>query len=373
MDAKQMLLEHFEKIALGIAGLILAAFILTAIVQEQPADTQRNKVLSANAAISRKEEAAKANAPKPEQRSEAREVEVAMKSPALAKDLPSWLFHKRPVIAVKIEGVDIPEAHHFAATIEASEGGLGSIGFRWADDPRDALVKIDKYVIKRAEGKEAKDWKDIETVEAGRTSFTDKNVKPKTNYFYKVVSYASVDTSHVAVQRVKAKGFDVVLAAAEVVLESAVIGPLQTKMDVRLEVVNVTLKTTPDEIKQGKTPTTPSAYLKVWKYFPDKQMWIPQQYTTVRVGAMIGGVEPSGDFKTDYRLIATKRIRVPGKFGEVDADTIEIEDVTTGERIEINNVVLDPELEKIKKNPKPGSEVAEEDAKEGAEKKAGGK
>ena len=129
MDAKTLFLEHFEKLALGIAGLILGAFILTAVVQDQPADMQRGKVVKANSEISRKEDLAKGLQLKAEQSTAAREVEVALKSPSLPKDFPGWLVHKRPVIVSKIEGVDIPEAHHFAPTIEASEGMLGSASF----------------------------------------------------------------------------------------------------------------------------------------------------------------------------------------------------------------------------------------------------
>jgi hypothetical protein len=375
MDPKQFLLEHFEKMSLGIACAIFGAFIVTSIAQESPADQQRLKVAKANTAIAHKKELAESRAPRPEQPTAAREVEVALKSPSLPKEFPEWLFHKRPVIATKIEGVDIPEAHHYPPAIEASEGGLGMIGFRWSDDARNTLVKVDKYVVKRAEGAEATNWKEIATVEAGRTSYTDKDVKPKTNYFYQVVSYASVDTTHPNVVRVKQKGFDVTLPSNEVALASPVIGPLQTKRDIFVEVVSVVTKLTPEEIKMGAQPRTPAAYLKVWKYFPERKEWLNAQYTQVKIGETVGKLETVGvdkrDFKTDFKLVETKRVRVPGRFGEIEADCAVIEDTTAGERTEINNQTPDPELEKVKKNPRPGADGGDEDEKD--KKKPGGK
>lgn len=374
MDAKTFFLAHFEKLALGLAGLIFGAFLFMVLLQEQPADKHRQSVQTSNQQISRKEELAKASYPKPEVPTAAREVEVALKSPALAKEFPTWLVHKRPVIVYKTEGVDIPTARHFAPNIEASEGSLGSISFRWSDDPRNTLVKVDKYVVKRAEGKEAKDWHEVATIDAGTTSFVDREVKPKTNYFYQVVSYASVDTTHPSVQKVKAKGFDVPLDQAEGVIASPVVGPLQTKPDVKLECVDVVVKTSPEELKQGVPPRTPTAFIKVWKYFPDKKLWDKWQYTTVKVGEMIGKVEQVGsekrDFKSDFKLVETKTKRVPTKFGETDAPVAVIEDTVTGERFEISPKIPDPELEKIKANPKGDAGGAEEEA---PKKKAGEK
>src|SRR5262245_9400009 len=157
MDAKKLFLDHFEKIALAIAGIVLAAFILTTLVQAQPADKFRGDVDRANRAIAAKIELAKNNAPQPPALPGAREVEGALSGGgADAAKLPDWLVHKKPVIATRTEGVEVPEPKHFAPTVEAPKSDLGQIGIRWAEHSGNHLVKIDRYDVLRAEGTEPK-------------------------------------------------------------------------------------------------------------------------------------------------------------------------------------------------------------------------
>src|SRR5262245_40009087 len=116
MDAKKLFLDHFEKIALAIAGIVLAAFILTTLVQAQPADKYRSDVDRANRAIAAKIELAKTNAPQPLMPTAAKEVEAALGGGPEPARIPDWLVHKKPVIATRIEGVEVPEPKHFAPT-----------------------------------------------------------------------------------------------------------------------------------------------------------------------------------------------------------------------------------------------------------------
>jgi hypothetical protein len=364
MDAKKLFLDHFEKLAIGIAAIFLVLFAL-GFAKQSPAAAQQTNVAKANKLIQEKAEKASKEAPKPPQPTAAREVQIALEGGALPEKLPSWLFHKKPAIETKIEGVETPPAEHFAPTIDASKGDLGRIGLRWADAAGNSLVKIDKYVVYRAEGEaNPENFKPCATLEAGKTSFTDAEVKTKTNYFYQVESHASVDESDQKVKNAAKKGFPVELAQEMRVLRSTIAGPLTTLPDVYLQLVQVTTRPTAAEIKDNPAEANrqASAYITVWKFFPDKKEWLKQPYTQVKPGEAIGDVQTVGakkqDFTTDYKLIETKKIQIPKKMGAaevmLDADAAVIEDVTTKQQFEINNQQPDAGLVEVMKNPKLG-------------------
>jgi hypothetical protein len=73
MDVQKLFLDHFEKLALGIAGAILAAFILTTVVKTPPAELRQKDVEKANKEITAKAKAAEEGAPKPDAPVAARE------------------------------------------------------------------------------------------------------------------------------------------------------------------------------------------------------------------------------------------------------------------------------------------------------------
>lgn len=353
MDAKRLFLEHFEKLALGIAGFILVIFVVTRLLTPQVADAEREKVIDSNKKITAKAEVASSNAPTPDQLTAVSDVEKGFRSVTEPQTLPPWLFYKRPVVVAKTEGVEIPEPKHFAPTVEPAKGDLGMIGCRWTENTGNHKVKIDKYEVWRAVKEPTEgNWKKVHsTNESTQTSYTDRDVAPKTDYFYQIWSYASVDYSDPVITRAKAKGVDVVLPTGDIMLKSTIIGPIRTLPDVYIQVLNIQLKSTRADILAGKPEQGAEATVKVWKYFPDKKRWLDKLYTGIKPGQMIGGIEPVGnekrDFTTDFKLLATLRIRVKAALGESDADAIEIEDVKTGEKRVLNNLENDPGLQEV--------------------------
>ena len=373
MDVKKLFLEHFEKLALAIAAGVLALFIVTTLVREQPADAERVKVEKANREIAAKVELANRNAPKPEKLTTVRDVLIALEG-GTGTGLPVWLYHRRPVIVTRIEGIDVPEPKAFAPTLEQPKSGLGRISLSWSDSSSNNLVKVDRYDLYRAEGSpDAKNWKKIQSFDASKSSYIDKDVHTKTSYFYKIECFFSVDGNHPSVKTAMGKGAQVELPPEMRQIASAGVGPITTKTDQHLEVISVTLKSSPQDIKDGKPPQKASAYLKVWKYFPERKEWLPQQYTEVKVDEPIGKVEQVAkdkrDFTTDYKLVATKKVPTKKKLPtgeEIDgpeADTIECIDTKTGETVFFDNVNLDPGLVDVKKNPKVADDTAAPDDK----------
>lgn len=370
MDVKKLFLDHFEKLALLIGGAILAAFVGSTVLKAQPADKAKDDVSKANVKIQAKADIASRNAPRPEAVNAAREVQLALDAAAeKSQKLPSWLFHKRPVLEKTTVGIEIPEPKHFAPTVEQPKGDLGRIGLRWSEHSSNHLVKIDKYEVYRAEG-EAKpeSFKRVATCEATAPNYTDTDVKPKTDYFYYVLSHASVDGSATPVKNARAKGAEVDLPPEMRSLQSTIMGPIRTKADVLLKLFSVTLKTTAADIRAGKPPSDATAYFKVFKYFPERKQWFDKSYSQVKVDEMIGTVEVAGaekqDFTTDYKLLETKRVMIKRKVGggaeiEDEADVAVVQDTKTGQTIEVSNKDVSPEVQEVGKNPRPGEESGE--------------
>ncbi len=354
MDAKKVLLEVFDKVAVGVAALLLAVYLGLAFFAESPADRPREQVLQYNRRIEELERLAQANPPKFEELAFAREVEAALRGGPAPEPLPQWLFHKRPLIAVRVKSEQQQEPVHAPPMNANAVGGLGRVAVSWEDNTRNQFVNVDAYVVFRAEGAPAQ-WKQVARLDGKAHSYVDRDVRPRTTYYYYIESHASLDRRQPMVQ----KGKVAELPEDQRVQKSEIVGPVQTQRDTYVEVISATPKTTPQQIALGMPFHDASAYLKVWRHFPGEG-WLSSGPQKVEPGATVGVQETVAgkprDFRTEFAFetVVVKEIKrtIAGIERSVQANFVVLKDAKTGETLEISLEQPNPELEKIKRNPK---------------------
>lgn len=353
MDAKKLLLDTFDKLALAFAAIVFAAFVASSVLQKSPADEAREKVNDYNKKIGERKRIAEDRAPKVEPLRDPENVLAALRGGAEGVSLPEWLFYKRPVVTVRTKSETGPEPKHFAPTDVKGAPGLGKIAISWSESPRNAYVAIERYKIWRAEGK-AEDWKEIGNVDGKAHSFVDRDVQSGTAYFYKVESIAAVDRAHPQMKRYP----NVDLDPADVAKMSDPTEGLRTKNDTLVEVMSATAKDIPSGIFEAR------AFLKVWRYFTADQRWFDSSPAEYKVGEKVGKKEGFGkdvkDFTTEYTVADIAKKDIERAIGQnkvtIAVVVVKLKDGRTGDVIEISQEEPDPEFAKVKKNPKEGGD-----------------
>ncbi|MFC1705722.1 hypothetical protein ACFL59_02735 [Planctomycetota bacterium] len=352
MDLKKVLLDHFEKLALGIAGLCLLGFLGSSIFGRSAAQEVSGKVDRYNREISAKIEKA-ADQQKKLQKTErkpehADSVKQALAGGPYPQAFPSWLFHKRPLMIVAVKGEEIVDPVHLPPVDFTGEGGLGTIAISWQENPANHLVDIDAYKVYRKE-REAGDWYELAELDGAAHSYRDEDTEPRRQYWYYVESYGAEAKGH---NYVKRHGIE--LAADKRVTRTGEVGPYSTKQAVYVRLMSVVPKLTAAE-RIENIPREQMAYVRVYKYFRDTKEWRESRQFTHKPGERIGGEQKSGretyDFSTDYELIETSRRHMEknraGLKLKVEADFAELRDTKTGEKFEINNQVKEKGLEEV--------------------------
>ena len=367
MDLKKLLLEWFDRIAVGLAGLLLLSFLIKSFVEVSPADVRRDKVKSYNREIARKKDLASSRAPKLEPLTAARSVESALTGIPAPETAPGWIFHKRPLIEVKTVGEPIPDPEHHAPQNLQGKGGLGQISISWEENPANQLVRIEGYTVWRAEkssgeGK-SQDWKKVAALEPAAHAYIDRDVESRTQYSYRVDSRATIDTGHPMVKK-----YGIQLPPEMQVAASAAIGPFETLPDHYVIVQNVITKATKEELAKGIVREA-SGYLKVLKFFPEEKRWIFSMAESYRTGERVGRKQQIGsktfDFTTDYVLVETRKemrkVKASGIEYEREADVAVLRDQKTRQVFELDNLTKSARISEIEKNPTgEGGEVEEE-------------
>jgi hypothetical protein len=362
VDAKKLLLEIFDKVLLGLVAALFAAYVALAMLSPSPADKARDTVNQYNRRISELKERATNNAPKAPGSHRLDDVSVALGGGPLPEEVPGWLFHKRPFTEVRVKSETLDEPAHYAPVNPKGTPGLGQIAVSWEESTQNKFVVIESYKVFRAEG-EAKDWKEIKTLDGKAHSFLDKGVQTRTNYWYYVESHAKIDADHPYVK----KHPETALAAGDDVKKSDQVGPFVTNSDVFVEVINATPKSTIAEISKGDDHPA-SVQLHVWKHFESLKEWKSSQLTTYTLDpdkpTKVGGPEGFGssklDFSTDVVItgVVTRQEKVEGMDASLTVQVVVFKDTKTGDVLEIVAGRPDPNVERFKKNPKDEGEAA---------------
>lgn len=361
MDPKKLFLEHFEKLALGVAGVLLLGFFAFSVLGETPAEAESAKVDRYNKNISAKLQTARSmlerhrrSEPKPKYLDAVRQE---LSGGPLPVAFPDWLLHKRPLVATKVYGVDVPEPEHLPPVEFKGAPGLGRIALSWQENGQNRLVVVERYVVFRREGK-AGEWVQVAEQDGAVHSYVDSEAEPRKDYWYRLESRATIDEGSPTVERHKIE-----LPEEKRVTVSLEIGPFTTKRDVYLEVVAVQAPTLQDRI-EGRT-VTKQAWMKVYKYFGEEDAWRVSDTITIKPGEPIGEVQERGggkiDYTTDYRLVDVEKKDVKedkggGLMVSVEAHFAEVRDEKTGETFTINNRDKDPDLEAVKQAMQGGDE-----------------
>jgi hypothetical protein len=364
MDGKQFLLEYFDKIALGVAGLALVVLVGAPLVQSSEADAHRDQVKQYNKAIGALRNAVEDADLRPERLNQVREVQRALSGGTNPEAWPTWLMHKRVRIACRRIGIVIPDPpEHYAPMDLSGSGGLGAISIQWADNPRNRLVKIVGFRVERnAESAAAEEgWKVIGSVGGAVHSFRDtQELEPGRAYWYRVIGRASEDQGMSVVRK-----YDLQLADDQRELVSVATGPFSTQPEVYVDVQSVRIK----EVQGGQI-VDPLAYMKVYKFVESQGRWSNSGLLTVKVGGRVGTVEnpvPGAvDYTTDWVLVNTrrrtrKREISPGNEITEEVDVVILRHVRTGDEIEVTNKDQDEALERIKSDPTYGTEQSDGD------------
>lgn len=361
MDANKAFIENFDKLAIGIAGLALVMALGGSLLGESPAEAQKAKVDRFNNDIGKKRRAASAEISKLMQdappRTESAALKRGLSSPPLPEAWKSWLFHKRPMVVLKIIGVDIPDPAHLPPTNFQGSPGLGRISLSWEESGDNRLVTVAAYRVMRRAG-DSDEWQTVQELDGAAHSFVDKQAEPRKEYWYKVESTAEIDRSHKVVKRYKIE-----LPAEQEVTVTTEIGPYATRRDQYPRVITVRAQTYEEKLEG--IVVKEKAYMKVYKFFVEQDAWVESRQLIVPVGEAIGetqrlkhgGERVKFDFTTPYVLMKVKVKQIkktvpdpdggPPQVFKVDAHIAVLKDTSTGETFEINSVVLDPGLASV--------------------------
>jgi hypothetical protein len=368
VDAKKVLLEIFDKLLLGVAALLLAGYLAFAVLQPSPADAARDKVATYNRTIAGLKEIAERNPPKLEPLTAARDIEEALQGGPLPEELPAWLFHKRPLVVLRVKAEAVDEPQHLPPTDVAATPGLGQIAISWQESSKLKWVSVTGYKVYRAE-QEPKDWKEIASLDGNAHAYRDRDVRSGVAYYYCVESTADVDKTKDYVKR-----HNLELAEDQRRQRSDQVGPVMTRRDVFVDVLGATPKATIQQRAAGDNHPA-EGFLKVWKWFEEAKEWKQSSPVRYHPGDKIGGVEGFGssklDFSTDYVFEDVEPAQVKKQIGSVESvvtiNFVVLRDGRTGQKVKICLEEPDPELVKVKANPKG------EDAETGSEEKPGKK
>jgi len=354
MDAKELFLAHFEKLALGVASLALV-WVLGGTLLGGGTEDRAQTVARYNKELARKKTAAKASLEE-RRRTEPpptllAAVQRELTGGAFPQSFPAWLFHKRPKILTKVIGQVLPDPIHRPPVSFQGKPGLGRISMSW-EDGRNEYVEVVTVKIFRRLG-ERGEWKEIGEVDGGVHSYQDREAEPRKQYWYMIESHAQLDSSK-TIRRYNKGEIRIELPEKMVVLRSIAIGPFQTQRDTYLDVIQVQAPTIEDRIKGRQVSKI--AWMKVYKYFADDGVWRVSPQLVLHSGDKVGDqVRLRGkdiDFSTGFVLKDVKFKKLekqgPGGFSfKVDAHVAVVQDVRSGETFEINNQVRDKGLEDV--------------------------
>lgn len=290
-DLKQLALAHFDKAILAGFG-VWAAFAVTGFFQKPPELTKGEEIKSKLGQIG--EYMGKASVPEPKGPTWEADLksQLDLSGVPTAKPFPSWLLEKRPYFLYFFKTVQNTEsAKHFPPTDIQGDGSTrGRIVVRWTPSTESTYV-VCTYEVMRKVG-DAGAWAKIADAGSGTTEYTDTKLAPRSKYFYKVVSVASVDQEAPTVIK-----HGLTLPQEESRKESGECGPFETPRDVFVLPQGISPITEQDIVANnpgkdanhdGKVDEKDeSAYVTVYKWDVDSQKFLKKNFN-VNVGQGVG-------------------------------------------------------------------------------------
>jgi hypothetical protein len=299
---KAFMQDHWEKLVLGVTGVLLVAYLALGMVlkKEEPlvGEVQQgsvavNKLLTDNSPPS-------LAAPVYSDRAKA-PWETVKKAEASTP----WLAYKPTVLTPMWQSDPIVESTVlYAPRLDEPVVELGKVFLKWVKDPR-TTATIAAYRVMRKSDKDAK-FTELQKLAGDATSYEDGNVEPKTKYTYRVVCEA------------KDKEVDVKGSESEAKTANAM-----AVVDVRFTGVATFTEADPDAEIEGTMRTVEMANISVRRYV--NSQWVEKGYR-VRVGekigksdqVMVGGKPMKVDFSTGFELVGiadgkVKKIKMVSK------------------------------------------------------------
>jgi hypothetical protein len=312
MDPKEMLLKHFEKVLLG-AGVAWLALVTVGFTSDPEGFGIKDKLQVNIEKIRAYTSSHKASQPPlPDWASEVRQNLLPKKVPA-AKEFPGWALHNRPNLVYSFAGIEPgQEPVHEAPINVTARTDRGKITVSWEESEDNALVLVDTYEVLRKAG-DSGEWSSAEKDLSGDTKeWADTNVSPRQRYYYRVVSYAIIDSEHPLVSKAQERGQLKELKKEKRKRESGVTGPHQTPRILIIVPNNVTLPTEKEQFDNVDAPATVS--LTVYKWDPEakraKNGWVSKNYFIVKEGTQIGTKFTKSKREMDFRAGILKKASI---------------------------------------------------------------
>lgn len=182
---KNLLFLHIEKIAVVVVILIILAYLISLVSSPSKVEELRTRTDKAIEKI--KTAAEDPDVPPLVEVTYAEDLKEGFDSVPPEGRKPQWFSYKRPYV-VRVAKFEYPEQPvHEAPTLVLKY--VGEVDLSWTDSDENRFIEIKKYVLRRKEGADGV-WEKLKEFDTETHEYTDKAVRPDTQYFYKLTSIA---------------------------------------------------------------------------------------------------------------------------------------------------------------------------------------
>jgi hypothetical protein len=280
-----MLLAHFEKLALAIAGACLASVALGAA--RTPDEVASSRTLARELAEigERSKPPSAAPAPPPDWVDRLRAQVEPGRVPQVDR-FPGWLSHRRPTLVVYMPPDPRPVASVGAPHGLAGEVRHGAVRLAWEAGEVTGAT-IESFRIERREPSDAAWTKVAEILRepdqlAPATGYEDKTVRPRVRYDYRVIQHVWIDDGSWRAGAGTWRDQSVAWTA-----------PVPVLRDVRIVAVHGSLQTGPG------SPATVA--LRVYRWVEDLGGWVGKTYSNVAIDRDVGAEDVVKGRRFDFR------------------------------------------------------------------------
>jgi hypothetical protein len=322
MEPKDLLLRHFEKIALAVFAAFFG-WVAYVFLLGRPTELQDNTKLQdtiKNIETHMTTYSAQLPVLQDPMADLMAQLDPARVSPG--EQFPGWLAHRRPNVAIAhITGPEKVYPKHEAPTdfhVVTEKTGRGHVTLSWKASTENEYVNITGYEVFRKDKPDG-EWKSIAAnLDAAKTEYEDTSVGPRGKYWYRLKETAAAQLDNPIIVRDKT---NLAPEKCDLYAEDTK-DPVQTPQDIYITI-------------DGGTPTDPTTDVKgeiqckVWRWNAAAGKFISKGYTKIVAGTKIGAKEKireggksvDFDFSTDAQLVEVKSEKRKTKTG-VERDTI---------------------------------------------------
>ncbi len=191
MDFKQLMIQHGEKVALGVSiglfALYLAAGVVLGSADPTSAVASKGETLQG-----RVQDNPAPQFPRPDYLAMARGPWDKVEAAKPGKD-GNVYYKTEIVIVVQEEGAIKPVVIalvrvHKAPTLQSASASIGKVSLKWAKNAETSATIATYQVFRKKEGE--KDWGKPQEVPGGESTWDDTNIEAKREYKYRIKSVA---------------------------------------------------------------------------------------------------------------------------------------------------------------------------------------